>query len=126
MKPNIYPLHIASIISLWDTTNTSLKEEIEGKVYWNTVNPNMVNPTTRMIRHYIYGPAKTLIYPMYFTTVNPTTQMIRHFFAGPLGYRINIVPVFTILSIILLPVFTQQMSSLFYCSTVVFRGGGKF
>ena len=36
------------------------------EVQWNTVNPTTVITTTRMIRHFFFGPFKTPISPMYF------------------------------------------------------------
>ena len=36
------------------------------------VDPTTVNPTTRMIRQFIFAPVKTPLHSMHFTTVNPT------------------------------------------------------
>ena len=41
-------------------------------IHCNTVNPTTVITTTWMIRQFIFGPAKTPIYSMYFITVNLT------------------------------------------------------
>ena len=56
----------------------------------NTDYPTTDFPTTRVIRHFLLGPAKILSIPCilprfirHFTTDYPTTRVIRHFFAGP-------------------------------------------
>ena len=67
----------------------------------NTVNPTTVDTTTRMIRQFIFGPAKllsiTCISPRlirHFTTVNPTTRMIRHLLDGPKCIFTTVNPTF--------------------------------
>ena len=60
------------------------------KIQCNTDYPTTDFPTTRVIRHFLLGPAKILSIPCilprfirHFTTDYPTTRVIRHFFAGP-------------------------------------------